>query len=78
MDWELGVKGCKGLALVWISNEILLCSTGNLRWSMLMGETRMCTCVCTWVTMLYSSKTIVLGEEQFKTNQTRNPHKYYI
>ena len=43
-----------------------------------MGETKMCTCVCTWVTMLYSSKTIVLGEEQFKTNQTRNPHKYYI
>ena len=30
VDWELGVKGCKGLALVGISNEILLCSTGNL------------------------------------------------
>ena len=29
MDWELGVKRCKLLPLEWISNEILLCSTGN-------------------------------------------------
>ena len=28
-DWELGVSGCKGLLLEWISNEILPCSTGN-------------------------------------------------
>uniref|UniRef100_A0A8D1YD51 Uncharacterized protein n=1 Tax=Sus scrofa TaxID=9823 RepID=A0A8D1YD51_PIG len=26
---ELGVNGCKLLPLEWISNEILLCSTGN-------------------------------------------------
>ena len=26
---EFGVNGCKLLLLEWISNEILLCSTGN-------------------------------------------------
>uniref|UniRef100_A0A8D0QNP5 Uncharacterized protein n=1 Tax=Sus scrofa TaxID=9823 RepID=A0A8D0QNP5_PIG len=27
--WELGVNRCRLLPLEWISNEILLCSTGN-------------------------------------------------
>ena len=29
LDWELGVSRCKLLHLEWISNEILLHSTGN-------------------------------------------------
>ena len=29
VDWELGVNRCRLLPLEWISNEILLCSTGN-------------------------------------------------
>ena len=29
MDWEFGVSRCKLLPLEWISNEILLYSTGN-------------------------------------------------
>ncbi len=29
MDWEYGVNRCKLLHLEWISNEILLYSTGN-------------------------------------------------
>ena len=29
MDWELGVNRCRLFPLEWISNEILLCSTGN-------------------------------------------------
>ena len=29
MDWELGVNRCRMLPLEWISNGILLCSTGN-------------------------------------------------
>ena len=29
MDWELGVRGCKLSHLDWISNEVLLYSTGN-------------------------------------------------
>ena len=29
MDWESGVNRCKILYLEWISNEILLHSTGN-------------------------------------------------
>ena len=29
MDWESRVNGCKLLLLEWISNEILLYSTGN-------------------------------------------------
>ena len=29
MDWEFGVNRCQVLPLEWISNEILLYSTGN-------------------------------------------------
>ena len=29
MDWEFGVNRCKLLPLEWISNEIMLCSSGN-------------------------------------------------
>ena len=29
MDWEFGVNRCKLLHLEWISNEVLLYSTGN-------------------------------------------------
>ena len=29
MDWEFGVNRCRLLALEWISNEIILCNTGN-------------------------------------------------
>ena len=29
MDGELGVNRCRLLPLEWISNEILLCSSGN-------------------------------------------------
>jgi len=29
MDWEFGVSRCKLLHLEWISNEVLLYSTGN-------------------------------------------------
>ena len=29
MNWELGVNRCRLLPLEWVSNEILLCSTGN-------------------------------------------------
>ena len=36
MDWELGVNRCKLLLLEWISNEILLYSTGNYVWSLMM------------------------------------------
>ena len=36
MDWELGVNRYKQLPLEWISNEILLCSTRNYVWSLMM------------------------------------------
>ena len=36
MDWELGVNKCKLLPLDWISNEILLCSTGNYVYLLMM------------------------------------------
>ena len=36
MDWEFVVNRCKLLPLEWISNEILLCSTGNCVWSLAM------------------------------------------
>ena len=36
MDGELGVNSCRLLPLEWIGNEILLCSTGNYVWSLMM------------------------------------------
>ena len=36
MDGVLGVNGCRLLPLEWINNEILLCSTGNYVWSLMM------------------------------------------
>ena len=36
IDWELGVNGCKLLLLEWISNEILLFSTENYVYSLMM------------------------------------------
>ena len=56
MDWEFGVSRCKLLHLKWISNEILLYSTGNYIQSLVMehdGE-KECVYVCNWVTFLYS------------------------
>ena len=36
MDWEPGVNRCRLLHLEWKSNEILLHSTGNYIWSLVM------------------------------------------
>uniref|UniRef100_A0A8D1AZ02 Uncharacterized protein n=1 Tax=Sus scrofa TaxID=9823 RepID=A0A8D1AZ02_PIG len=36
MDGELGVNRCRLLPVEWIRNEILLCSTGNYVWSLMM------------------------------------------
>jgi len=36
MDWEFGVNRCKLLPLEWISNEIVLYSTGNYIQSLVM------------------------------------------
>ena len=60
MDWELGVNRFGLLPLESISNEILLCSTGNYVWSLMMEHDhvrkRMYTSMCNWVTLLYSRK----------------------
>ena len=40
MDWAFGVSRCKLLHLEWISNEVLLCSTGNYIKSLGMGHDR--------------------------------------
>jgi len=60
MDWELEVNRCRLLPLEWISNEILLCSTENYVWSLMTEHDnvrkRMYTCMCDWVSMLYSRK----------------------
>ena len=61
MDWELRVNRCKLLHLEWISNEILLYSTGNYIQSLMMENNvrnRMYICVCDWITLLSSSKLI--------------------
>ena len=53
MDWELGVNRCKLLHLEWISNEILLYSTGNyilpLGWNMLENNVRKRIYIYVWL-----------------------------
>jgi len=50
------------IAIEWISNEILLYSTGtmhsHLGWSLMEENVRkrMCICMSDWVTLLYSRK----------------------
>ena len=49
MDWESAVNIWKLLHLEWVSNEILLYSTGNYIQSPMMEDNvrkRMCVCVC--------------------------------
>ena len=48
MGWEFGVYRCKLLHLKWISNEVLLYSTGNYIKSLVYIYMR------NWVTLLYS------------------------
>ena len=38
MDWEFGVSRCKLLHLEWISNDVLLYSTGNYIQSLGIGH----------------------------------------
>ena len=38
MDWDSGADGCRLLPLEWISTEILLCSPGNYKWSLMMED----------------------------------------
>jgi len=40
--------------------------TSHLWWSMTVWEKRMCTCMCNWVTMLYSRKKNCIGEITIK------------
>ena len=59
MDWEFGVNRCRLLHLELIGNEILLYSTGNCVWSLVMEHDDVrekCICVCGWVTLLYNRK----------------------
>ena len=49
MDWDSGVNRCKLMPLEWISNEILLYSTGNYVWSLMVEDNvrkRMYVCMC--------------------------------
>ena len=60
MDQEFGINRCKLLPLEWVSNEILLYTTGNYIWSLIMEHDnvrkKIFTCTCDWVTLLYSRK----------------------
>ena len=60
MDWEIGISRCKLLHLEWMSNDVLLYSTGNYIQSLLMEHDgryyeKKNTHVHDWVTSLYSS-----------------------
>ena len=66
MDWELGLidaNYCLWNGLAMRSCCVALGTmSSHLWWSMIMCRNRMCTCMCNWVTMLYSRKKIVLGK----------------
>lgn len=38
MDWESGLNSCKLLPSEWLSNEILLYSTDNCIWALMMED----------------------------------------
>ena len=42
MDWESGVNICKLSPLEWVSNEILLYSTGNCIWTLMWSMVEEC------------------------------------
>ena len=47
--------------------------SSHLRWSMIMCENRMCTCLCNWVTMLCSrKKKVYWGNNYLKNNNNKN------
>ena len=62
MDWEFGVNRCKLLHMKWISNEILLNSTGNYIQSLAIEYDRgecekriyIYICMYVWVISLYN------------------------
>ena len=60
MDWEFRVSRCQLLPLEWISNEILLYSSGNYIWSLMMEYDDMrkknVYIMWDWVTLLCSRK----------------------
>ena len=58
MGWEFGVSRCKLLQLEWISNEVLLYSTGNCVQSLGIEHDRRWyenICIYDLVTLLYST-----------------------
>ena len=59
--WEFGVIRCKLLPLEWVSNGILLYTTGNCVWSLVMEPDNVrkknaYTRLCDWVTWICSRK----------------------
>ena len=65
MVGELGVNSYELLSLEWISNEILLCSTGNHVQSLMMEHDNVQkynVYMCNWVIMIYSRKKKCIGE----------------
>ena len=59
MDWVLGVNYCFWNGLAMRSCCIALKTMSS---HLLMGEKRMYTCMCNWVTKLYSREKNVLGK----------------
>ena len=61
---------CNGLAMRSCHVALGIMSS-HLRWSMIMYKNRMCTCMCNWVTMLYSIKNCI-GEITVNNNNNNN------
>ena len=53
MDLEFEVSRCKLQHLKWISNEVLLYSTGNYTKSLVIEYSKKCIYMYDWVTLLY-------------------------
>ena len=66
--WLIDADSCHWNGLAMRSCCVALGTmSGHLQWGMIMGEKRMYTPMCNWVTMLYSrKKNNALGKENLK------------
>ena len=81
MDWEFGVSRCKLSHLEWISNEVLLYSTGNYIHSLgiqhdgrLHEKKNVCVCVYDQITMVYRNWHNTVNQLYFNKKNRSSRH----
>ena len=82
MDGVLGVNRCRLFPLEWISNEVLVCSTGYYVCSLMMENNNVrekrYLCMYNWVPMLCSRKLTEYSKEAIMEKNKKNYIKNMI